>query len=92
MVKEGKTKPAPTPANTDSTSEKKRLQTSGTFSKNAQGELTFTDKNGGQNYFVIDSLAAEVTTHLDKEVKVVATVKPGKSEYVKLMVHIVSIK
>ncbi len=84
-VKAGKAKLGSNPA-------KKRLQTNGTFSKSAKGGLTFTDKNGGQSYFVIDSLAAQVTPHLDKEVKVIAIVKPGKSEYVKLMVHIVSIK
>ena len=68
------------------------IQTSGTFSKNAEGGLIFTDDAGGQVYYAIKELAAAVEPHLGKPVKIVANVKDSTSGKVKMMVYLVSIK
>lgn len=68
-----------------------RLQTSGTFFRNERGENVFIDKNEGTSYYVIDSLLTKVDPYLDKEVKVLARVKPTDSGAAMLMVHIISI-
>jgi arylsulfatase A-like enzyme len=85
--KQLETSPAPT-TKTDSD----RLQTSGTFSKIDSGAIMFSDKDGGQQYYLIDSLVKQATPHLDREVKIVAKTKAAKSGNAKLMVHIISIK
>ena len=69
----------------------KRLQTSGTFSKGDEG-IIFTDSNGGQLFYVIDTLNEMTSPHLDKPVKVVAMVKPTATGKAQIMVHIVQIK
>lgn len=69
-----------------------KLQTTGTFSKTADGGLIFTDQAGGQVYYAIKELAAAVEPHLGKPVKVTANVKDSKSGKVKMMVYLVSIQ
>lgn len=69
-----------------------KLQTTGTFTKTADGGLIFTDQAGGQVYYAIKELAAAVEPHLDKPVKIVANVKASTKGKAKVMVHIVSIQ
>ena len=69
-----------------------RLQTSGTFSKTAEGGILFTDQSGGQVYYVIKELAGAVESHLDKPVKIVANVKDSTKSKAKVMVYLVSIQ
>lgn len=69
-----------------------RLQTTGTFSKSADGGIIFTDQAGGQVYYAIKELAAAVEPHLDKPVKVIANVKDSTKGKAKIMVHMVSIQ
>ena len=69
-----------------------KLQTTGTFSKTADGGLIFTDAAGGQVYYAIKELAAAVEPHLGKPVKVVANVKDSTKGKAKIMVYLVSIQ
>jgi len=69
-----------------------RLQTSGTFSKTADGGLIFTDQAGGQVYYAIKELAGAVEPHLDKPVKIVANVKDSTKGKAKVMVYLISIQ
>lgn len=69
-----------------------RLQTTGTFSKTAEGGVIFTDQMGGQVYYAIKELAGSVEPHLDKPVKIVARVKDSTKGKAKVMVHLVSIQ
>ncbi|MBL8829598.1 MAG: hypothetical protein JNM18_21655 [Planctomycetaceae bacterium] len=69
-----------------------RLQTTGTFSKTAEGGIIFTDQAGGQVYYAIKELAGSVEPHLDKPVKIVARVKDSTRTKAKVMVHLVSIQ
>ena len=71
--------------------EKVRLQTTGTFTKTDDG-MTFSPGDSDEKYLVIESLHEQATPHLGKPVKITAITKRGKTEYVQLMVHIVSIK
>jgi hypothetical protein len=69
-----------------------RLQTTGTFSKTADGGLIFTDQAGGQVYYAIKELAAAVEPHLGKPVKIIANVKDSTKGKAKVMVHLVSVR
>ncbi len=69
-----------------------RLQTSGTFTKAADGGIVFTEQAGGQVYYVIKELAADVEPHLGKPVKIVANVKDSTKSKAKVMVYLVSIQ
>jgi hypothetical protein len=69
-----------------------RLQTSGTFTKAADGGIVFTEQAGGQVYYVIKELAAAVEPHLGKPVKIVANVKDSTKSKAKVMVYLVSIQ
>jgi arylsulfatase A-like enzyme len=48
-----------------------RLQTTGTFSKAADGGLIFTDQSGDQVYYVIKELNGSVEPHLNNPVNIV---------------------
>ena len=69
-----------------------RLQTSGTFSKTADGGIIFTDQAGGQVYYATKELTGAVEPHLDKPVKIVANVRDSTKGKVKMMVYLVSIQ
>jgi hypothetical protein len=69
-----------------------KLQTTGTFSKTADGGLIFTDQAGGQVYYVIKELGGAVEPHLGKPVKIVANVKDSTKSKAKVMVYLVSIQ
>jgi iduronate 2-sulfatase len=69
-----------------------RLQTTGVFSKTADGGLIFTDQAGGQIYYAIKELAAAVQPHLGKPVKIIANVKDSTKGKAKIMVHLVSVR
>jgi arylsulfatase A-like enzyme len=69
-----------------------RLQTTGVFSKSADGGLIFTDQAGGQVYYAIKELAAAVEPHLGKPVKIIANVKDSTKGKAKIMVHLVSVR
>jgi hypothetical protein len=69
-----------------------RLQTNGTFSKSSEGGIIFTDKSGGQVYYVIKELASAVEPHLDRPVKIVANVKDSTKSKAKVMVYLVSVQ
>lgn len=85
-----KRKQETTPAKSSPASE--RLQTIGVFSQPDSKGATFTDRNDGKIYYVIDSLVKKITPHLDKPVNILARVKPAKTGKAMIMVHIVSIK
>jgi iduronate 2-sulfatase len=69
-----------------------KLQTTGTFSKNAEGALIFTDQADGRVYYAIKELGGAVEPHLGKPVKIVANVKDSTSGKVKMIVYLVSIQ
>ena len=69
-----------------------RLQTRGTFSRGTEGGIRFSDADGGQIYYVIDSLKDQASPHLGKPVRVIARVKPTKTGQGMLMVHLVSVQ
>jgi arylsulfatase A-like enzyme len=69
-----------------------RLQTTGIFSKSADGGLIFTDQSGGQVYYVSKELAGSVESHMDKPVKIVANVKNSTKGKAIMLVHLVSIQ
>ena len=87
------TKPKGNPkASTKAPAAAGRLQTSGTFTKAADGGIIFTEQAGGQVYYVIKELAADVEPHLGKPVKIVANVKDSTKSKAKVMVYLVSIQ
>ena len=69
-----------------------RLQTTGTFTKAADGSLIFTDQADGQVYYAIKELSTVVEPHIGKPVKIIANVKDSTKTKAKVMVHLVSIQ
>ena len=69
-----------------------RLQTTGVFSRSADGSLIFTDKSDGQVFYAIKELTTAVEPHLDKLVMIIANIKDSTKGKAKVIVYLVSMQ